>query len=162
MKAWTPSLGSREGPRYLAIAEAISVRHRRRQACAGRPPASAEGIGAAPVSRLHDGRARLCRGRQAGTGRIRRRARHVRPSRRDGSWRTCAWPFACRLRDEHAARAGGSGSHRAHAGGVRERRRGPRVAAALPGLWRLAGRSGRRLGLVRPSRARSGSRSASS
>src|SRR5580698_2104252 len=24
MKAWTPSLGSREGPRYLAIAEAIS------------------------------------------------------------------------------------------------------------------------------------------
>ena len=127
MKSWTPVLQGREGPKYLAIAEAIAA-----DIAAGR---------LAPGDRLPPQRAlagrlaldftTVARGYveagKRGSGRIRRRARHFRPAARDGARRRRPAALARRLHDEHAARAGRSGAARAMREGVRERRGRSRI-----------------------------------
>ena len=82
MKSWAPVLQGREGPKYLAIADAIAA-----DVAAGRlapgdrlPPQ--RDLAGRLTARLHHRRARLRRGWKARSCRIRRRSRHVRSAAR--------------------------------------------------------------------------------
>ena len=122
MKAWTPALDGREGPRYLAIAEAISA-----DIAAGRlAPGDRLPPQRALADRLSLDFTTIARGYveagKRGLVESDRGPRHFRSARRDGARRAGARAVARRFLDEHAARARGSGADRPHARRLRERR----------------------------------------
>ena len=124
MTDWTPDLATSDKPRYLAIADAIADRYRRRPAGGRRPAAAAAQAREAARHRFHDGGARLCRSAEARPDRIPGGAGHLR---RDKPRRAAAQPAppprSGRPVDEPAAGTRRSGTDRAHAGRRRRRRR---------------------------------------
>ena len=153
MRSWTPALQGREGPRYLAIADAIAADIAAGRLAPGDRLPPQRDLARRRRARFHHGRARLCRGGKARAAGIGRRTRHLRPAQRDGARRGRPAPFARRLLDEHAAGARRSRSARADARGLRQRGGRSRLAAALPGIWRLAARPRCGVRLARPPRA---------
>ena len=154
MKSWAPVLQGREGPHYLAIADVIADDVAAGRLAPGdRLPPQRDLAGRLELDFTTVARGYVEAGKRGLVESVVGRGTFVRRTRL-GPRRCRPTALARRLHDEHAARAGRPGIARADAGGVRERRRRSRFAAALPGLRRIADGPRRGRELARTARAR--------